>query len=94
MFGVDVELVEFLWDLDADEFVSARRLDAHADELAAIRGPLEFFIDLALHDVFVSTQAVAILEQFLDAQLFGILDLDPDVDLFAAAVPELTGPRT
>ena len=69
LFGVDVELAELLRDLDAHEFIASGRADPQANQLAASRRPLQFFVDLALDDVFVATQAVAVFEQFIDAQL-------------------------
>jgi len=68
LFGVDVELVELRRDLDADKLFPAGGIDADADKLAAVGGPLEFFVDLALDDVFVAAQAVAVFQLLIDAQ--------------------------
>ena len=64
-----VERVEILRDLDADELVAAGRLDLHADKLPAAGRPLEFLVDLALDDILVAAQAVAVFEQLVHAEL-------------------------
>ena len=55
-------------NLDADKLVARRSGDPHADQLAAARRPLEFFVDLAFDDVLITAQAVAVFEKLFDAK--------------------------
>ena len=74
LLGVDVELAELVGNLDAHKLIAAGGRDLHADQLPAVGRPLEFLVDLALDDILVAAQAVAVFEQFIDAQLGDIAE--------------------
>lgn len=72
LLHVDVEIIEFLWDLDADEFIAARSFHFHADQLAVTGGPLELLVDLSFDDVLAAAQAVSIFKKVFDSQLLNL----------------------
>ncbi len=66
LFSFDVEFIEFRRDFDPDQLISATGRNSDADNLATMRCPPEFFINLALNDIFIAAQTVSVFEQFLD----------------------------
>lgn len=68
LLSLEIEFIEFSRYLHWDDVLASHGLHTDTDDLAVIGCPAEFFIDLALYEVFVPTEAISIFQEILDCE--------------------------
>lgn len=72
LFTVDIELTEFLRDLNRDDFFAAGCFDPDADDLPVGRCPAELFIDFTFDEKFIATEGIAVFKKCFHVERIGI----------------------